>query len=326
MPRDFFSMTVGRRTLIGAQAVFEPLSNIEVTVWKAGAPKDATNPANLATIFQTSGGSTQGPRAAAGATGTNPFTTGVSGLAEFFCDQGRYEITWKDLNVVARLAANLTDPVHFNSSPSGDGELLTKVLAGISKTDLLAVVQTMLWETGSLKDVAYPVVAGSEPSGWLLCDGRTVSRTAYAALFATIGTTYGAGDGSTTFNLPDLQGRARVGRGTHADVNALAKSEGATVANRKPRHSHTVNSHSHQHIAPQAIITGNNYLRNAADGNLDWNGSSYDYLDSPGQSGNGLGASGGNIGERWVVTSTQASPGTNEFILPFLTVNVLIKT
>lgn len=42
------------------------------------------------------------------------------------------------------------------------------------------------------------------PDGWLFCDGSQISRTTYAALFAVIGTTYGAGDGSTTFNLPNL--------------------------------------------------------------------------------------------------------------------------
>jgi len=46
----------------------------------------------------------------------------------------------------------------------------------------------------------------SAPSGWLPCNGAAVSRTTYAALFARIGTTYGAGNGSTTFNLPDLRG------------------------------------------------------------------------------------------------------------------------
>ena len=46
----------------------------------------------------------------------------------------------------------------------------------------------------------------SAPAGWLKANGAAVSRTAYAALFAAIGTTYGAGDGSTTFNLPDLRG------------------------------------------------------------------------------------------------------------------------
>jgi len=46
----------------------------------------------------------------------------------------------------------------------------------------------------------------SAPAGWLSCNGNAVSRTTYAALFAAIGTTYGTGDGSTTFNLPDLRG------------------------------------------------------------------------------------------------------------------------
>jgi microcystin-dependent protein len=54
--------------------------------------------------------------------------------------------------------------------------------------------------------------AGSTPVGrWLLCDGAAVSRTTYARLFAIIGETYGAGDGSTTFNLPNLKGRVLVG-------------------------------------------------------------------------------------------------------------------
>ena len=53
----------------------------------------------------------------------------------------------------------------------------------------------------------------SAPAGWLLCDGSAVSRTTYASLFAVLGTSYGAGDGSTTFNLPDGRGRVPVGAG-----------------------------------------------------------------------------------------------------------------
>ena len=54
--------------------------------------------------------------------------------------------------------------------------------------------------------------AGSTaPTGWLICDGSAVSRTTYADLFSVIGTTYGAGDGSTTFNIPDIQGKVPVG-------------------------------------------------------------------------------------------------------------------
>ncbi|HYL49486.1 MAG TPA: tail fiber protein, partial [Stellaceae bacterium] len=59
--------------------------------------------------------------------------------------------------------------------------------------------------------VVVPFAGASAPSGWLLCYGQAVSRTTYATLFATIGTTFGSGDGSTTFNLPDLRGRAAFG-------------------------------------------------------------------------------------------------------------------
>lgn len=48
--------------------------------------------------------------------------------------------------------------------------------------------------------------ASSAPAGWIKANGAAISRTAYAALFAAIGTTYGVGDGSTTFNVPDLRG------------------------------------------------------------------------------------------------------------------------
>lgn len=66
---------------------------------------------------------------------------------------------------------------------------------------------------GMLADFAGP----NAPSGWLIADGRTVSRVTYAALFTAIGTVWGSGDGSTTFNLPSLNGRSTVGPGTVID-------------------------------------------------------------------------------------------------------------
>jgi len=59
--------------------------------------------------------------------------------------------------------------------------------------------------------VLNPFAGSSAPSGWLLCDGQAVSRTTFAALFTEISTTYGVGDGSTTFNLPDMRGRNALG-------------------------------------------------------------------------------------------------------------------
>lgn len=83
------------------------------------------------------------------------------------------------------------------------------------------------WEITSSTD-AFTVAPGSvmqfagstEPSGWLFCYGQAVSRTANAALFAAISTTYGAGDGSTTFNLPDCRGRISAGKDDMGGVSA----------------------------------------------------------------------------------------------------------
>ena len=60
------------------------------------------------------------------------------------------------------------------------------------------------------------------PTGWLLCNGAAVSRTTYATLFAVAGTTYGAGDGTTTFNVPNLQGRFPIGAGTGSQKNVAS--------------------------------------------------------------------------------------------------------
>ena len=70
---------------------------------------------------------------------------------------------------------------------------------------------------GGLLDFA----GGTPPSGWLVCDGRAISRVTYSNLFAVLGTAFGAGDGSTTFLLPDFRGRSGVGAGTVTDQGGL---------------------------------------------------------------------------------------------------------
>jgi microcystin-dependent protein len=93
-------------------------------------------------------------------------------------------------------------------------------------------------------------------SRWLECNGVTVSRTTYATLSAYLGGLstaypYGAGDGSTTFALPDFRGRVPVGHGSasgHADVSTLGTSDGNTLANRTMKHRHTV-----------AVVSNTNY-------------------------------------------------------------------
>jgi len=66
--------------------------------------------------------------------------------------------------------------------------------------------------TGFFSGMLMPYAGASAPSGWLLCYGQAISRTTYADLFTAIGTVYGVGDGSTTFNLPDLRGRVVAGQ------------------------------------------------------------------------------------------------------------------
>lgn len=100
------------------------------------------------------------------------------------------------------------------------------------------VVRCVMYQTASGTPLGGAVVTGamldfagtSLPSGYLGCDGSAVSRSTYATLFTAIGTTWGAGDGSTTFNLPDFRRRAAVGSGgsgTGTLGNAIGNTGGA---------------------------------------------------------------------------------------------------
>ncbi len=77
--------------------------------------------------------------------------------------------------------------------------------------------------------------AASPPNGWLLCNGQAVSRTTYAALFAEYGTTFGSGDGSTTFNLPDMRQRFPLGLAVSGTGATLGSAAGSID------HAHTIN-------------------------------------------------------------------------------------
>ena len=99
------------------------------------------------------------------------------------------------------------------------------------------------------------------PANWLLCDGTAVSRTTYATLFAAIGTAYGVGDGSTTFNLPDLRGRVPVGKngGSFGTLGATGGAETVTLTEAQmPSHTHIQNSHNHTQDAHSHAIYGSN--------------------------------------------------------------------
>jgi microcystin-dependent protein len=106
--------------------------------------------------------------------------------------------------------------------------------ANVTLAKLAAAVQQALLPAGAVQAFAM----ASAPSGWLIANGAAVSRTTYAALFSAIGTTYGTGDGSTTFALPDLRGYFVRGSGTNSDGTA-AGTFGAKQADDNKAHTHT---------------------------------------------------------------------------------------
>lgn len=89
------------------------------------------------------------------------------------------------------------------------------------------------------------------PSGWLLCDGNAINRDVYSRLFSVISTLYGSGDGSTTFNLPNLQERLPVGKSTSTNLGSLGGNDRITLTtDQMPQHSHTgttLSNGSHTH-------------------------------------------------------------------------------
>lgn len=93
------------------------------------------------------------------------------------------------------------------------------------------------------------------PTSWLLCDGSAVSRTTYPILFSVIGTTYGSGNGTTTFNVPDLKGKVAVGKaasGTFLNLGALGGAETVTLSATESgvashTHVNTLTNGAHSH-------------------------------------------------------------------------------
>ena len=91
--------------------------------------------------------------------------------------------------------------------------------------------------------VSWSGSAGSLPTGYFLCDGSAISRSTYAALFAIVGTTHGSGNGSTTFNLPDLRSRFVVGASASGgySVGATGGADSVTLTqNQMPAHDHNM--------------------------------------------------------------------------------------
>lgn len=161
---------------------------------------------------------------------------------------------------------------------------------GIDITDgVISATEKALNPTGVIQ--VFAGASGSVPAGWLLCDGSAVSRTTYADLFALLSTTYGAGNGSTTFNLPNLKGKVPVGLDSaQTEFDTLAETGGSKTNN-------------HTHGAGSYVSTSSN-------------------------NGNGWGGAywGGNSIAQYNISGTSATPSDTNNLQPYIVMHYIIKT
>lgn len=247
--RDYWGDTMLERFQVdpvGLPGIYatRPMRDIRISVYAPGTT-------TLQTIYSARTGAT---------TKGNPFTTGDDGYAEFWAESAGYDIKIEDTQGPARIP---TKTIGWNALNGEAGGIPPAQLAnGILMTQLEALVQSLLWKTGDIKTQGGSAV----PSGWVACDGQALNRATYNALYTALGgaaSPWGQGDGTTTFNVPDLKGRAlsHVGAPTgdaSGTTHALGTRSGAekvTLAAAEsglPAHTHvptlatdSKGSHSH---------------------------------------------------------------------------------
>jgi microcystin-dependent protein len=196
-------------------------------------------------------------------------------------------------------------------------------------------------EVGAIK----PWTKATAPDGYVLCNGGAISRTTYADLFAVIGTTYGAGDSSTTFNVPQLQGKMPQGYdgntynlagtgGANTVTVAVTNNQAATNATNQSvtvtgsidntslttaqlaSHSHGTNARGATHSDGVDSVNAGGYGFPAANNNNAGSGTGHNHSHTL------SGTLTGNITTS--LTGSVTAAGTNSFS-PFVVVNYIIK-
>lgn len=167
--------------------------------------------------------------------------------------------------------------------------------------------------------IIIPWSAASLPSGFLECDGSNVSRSTYSALFAVVGTVYGAGDGSTTFGLPDLQNRVCLGR---SNTKALASTGGAENVSQSGNVSVTAE-------LANATLSTAQLASHTHSGGVNFSGPTDDAPSGPsrlGSSSTDAVGSGSGHTHNLTVNASSFTGDTNSVLQPFLTSIYIIKT
>lgn len=170
----------------------------------------------------------------------------------------------QEMQVVRRLLSDpFSFPLEFKTwlvSYLETSDLTLSMSAVMGLKSLLGVSGAGTGTLGILPaGIVFPYGGATAPTGSLLCDGTGYSRTTYSRLFAAIGTTYGAPDG-TSFNVPDLRERIPVGRGVRAEHDTLGDHEGLPVGSRGTVHNHSGSSsaapdHTHTQARDAVSLT-----------------------------------------------------------------------
>ncbi len=217
---------------------------------------------------------------------------------------------FNNIAIAVATKADLLSPV-FTGTPTA-----ATAATGTSSTQLA----TTAFATAAISPFTGSMLmwpTATPPTGFLLCNGQTASRAAYAALFAIVGTLFGAGDGSTTFTLPDYRDRMPVGAGTTYSANSLGGSKDASL----PSHNHTATvtdpGHKHeQYVIPN--LSGNGYgYTSPAVGPFTWpNGATTTLNDNMQNADTGI----------TVTNAAQGVSATNANLPPYLGIFFIIKT
>lgn len=238
-----------------------------------------------------------------------------------------------DTVTAAALAAHEADTsVHGVAVVAGLDEAQTLT----NKTLTAPVINDPVIAGGSVNGLALTGLRGAitayagatAPSGFLLCDGSAVSRTTYADLFAITGVLYGAGNGTTTFNLPDLRGRVAVGVDNMGGSDAGRLSSANTLGTAGGAETHTLSaaetpSHTHSFSAATSTDGAHTHSTKGEDGDgIAGSANTYHVSGSGAQTGASAGSHSHTVSG---TTGSAGSGGAHNNMQPFITLNYIIK-
>ena len=282
---DYVAGSIVRRTVGTAEKFYEALQ----ASGPASGPRDPADLANIGVYWKEAsigGGSGGGYAVQFVSTSINPLEKGNM----YFCTAGGISLTLPTLGLMngdkLKIATGRTiglgTPVTVLGaieSPTGTADVSLVIDTPFSSVELVYNSASGLWKVcspiarGVYIAASVPVgsviayAANAEPTGFFICDGRAVSRTTYSQLFSVLGTTYGAGDGSTTFNIPDFRGKFLRGAATDGTTAPIGSTQEEGLPNIKGTLTWAANSTSDGAIRYSTV---DNYWENGDGHNLSY--------------------------------------------------------